>query len=133
VIRRIFKWLTLARFGYVAAGCFAQPDVGEVLRGTFVPAVRLDGPFLAPRLLCLIVLIANSRAIMGERVNGRRLNALGCTATVAMGAAAVGLVPTWGRGSRVPFPRGSGMGSLWPLVGAAGRVALVPRLLTGAG
>jgi len=51
--------------------------------------------FLAPPLLLLIMLIANNRAIMGERVNGVGLNILGWATTVAMFAAAGALVLTW--------------------------------------
>jgi NRAMP (natural resistance-associated macrophage protein)-like metal ion transporter len=53
--------------------------------------------FVAPPLLLLIMLIANNRAIMGERTNGRWTNLLGWAATAAMFAAAAGLVLTWGR------------------------------------
>ncbi|HLH24741.1 MAG TPA: Nramp family divalent metal transporter [Chloroflexota bacterium] len=46
-IARIFKWLTLALFAYIAAAFFAKPDWGEVLRGTFIPSIRLDTTFLS--------------------------------------------------------------------------------------
>jgi NRAMP (natural resistance-associated macrophage protein)-like metal ion transporter len=42
LIARIFKWLTLALLAYVAAGLFAQPDIGEVVRATLVPRISLD-------------------------------------------------------------------------------------------
>lgn len=51
--------------------------------------------FLSPPLLVVIMLIANNREVMGERVNGRLLNALGWTTTVAMFIAAILLVWTW--------------------------------------
>jgi len=51
---------------------------------------------LAPPLLVLIMLVANNRAIMGERVNGAASNVLGWLATLAMFAAAIGLILTWG-------------------------------------
>jgi NRAMP (natural resistance-associated macrophage protein)-like metal ion transporter len=38
-IARIFKWLTLVLFAYVAAAFLARPDWGSVLRATFVPRV----------------------------------------------------------------------------------------------
>ena len=51
--------------------------------------------FLSPPLLVLIMLIANNRAVMGERVNGRALNILGWATTVIMAAAAIALVWSW--------------------------------------
>jgi Mn2+/Fe2+ NRAMP family transporter len=51
--------------------------------------------FLAPPLLVLIMLIANNRGIMGDRVNNRWTNVLGWLTTVVMFAAAIGLVVIW--------------------------------------
>jgi Mn2+/Fe2+ NRAMP family transporter len=51
--------------------------------------------FVAPPILVLIMLIANNRKIMGDRVNGLGLNILGWTTTVLMFGAAIGLVITW--------------------------------------
>jgi NRAMP (natural resistance-associated macrophage protein)-like metal ion transporter len=45
-IASTFKWLTLVFFAYIGATFFARPDLSAVLRGTFVPAVRLDAAFL---------------------------------------------------------------------------------------
>src|SRR5437870_2374711 len=45
--------------------------------------------FLAPPLLVAIMLVANNRQIMGERVNGRWTNILGWTTTLVMFVAAV--------------------------------------------
>jgi NRAMP (natural resistance-associated macrophage protein)-like metal ion transporter len=59
--------------------------------------VAVVNGLLAPPLLVLIMLIANNRAIMGERVNGLGLNLLGWLTTAAMFAAVFGLVLTWGR------------------------------------
>ncbi|MBV8083407.1 MAG: Nramp family divalent metal transporter [Chloroflexi bacterium] len=53
--------------------------------------------FLAPPLMVVIMLVSNNRAIMGDRINNRWTNALGWLATLAMFAAAVGLVVTWGQ------------------------------------
>src|SRR6267378_2316470 len=53
--------------------------------------------FLAPPLLVAIMLVANNRHIMGDRVNGRWSNILGWTTTLVMFVAAVALVLTWGR------------------------------------
>jgi NRAMP (natural resistance-associated macrophage protein)-like metal ion transporter len=47
LIARTFKWLTLSLFAYIGAAFLARPDWWEVARGTFLPAVRTDGPFLA--------------------------------------------------------------------------------------
>ena len=54
--------------------------------------------FAAPPLLFLIMLIANNRAIMGDRTNCTAVNVLGWTATLAMFSAAIALALTWGRG-----------------------------------
>lgn len=47
LIARTFKWLTLALFAYIGSALFARPDLGDVLKGTFLPAVQLNGAFLA--------------------------------------------------------------------------------------
>jgi NRAMP (natural resistance-associated macrophage protein)-like metal ion transporter len=52
--------------------------------------------FLAPPLLVVIMLVANNRKVMKDRVNGRWTNILGWTTTVVMFVAAVALVLTWG-------------------------------------
>ena len=52
--------------------------------------------FLAPPILVVIMLVSSNRKIMGQRVNGWTSNILGWVATVAMFAAAIGLVLTWG-------------------------------------
>ncbi|HTS15828.1 MAG TPA: Nramp family divalent metal transporter [Candidatus Sulfotelmatobacter sp.] len=46
LIERVFKWLCLALLAYVAAALFARPDLGAVLRGTFIPTIRLDAGFI---------------------------------------------------------------------------------------
>jgi NRAMP (natural resistance-associated macrophage protein)-like metal ion transporter len=48
--------------------------------------------FLAPPLLVLIMLIANDRAVMGKRANGRLANLLGWATALVMGGAAVAWV-----------------------------------------
>ena len=65
------------------------------IRALFVAAI-ING-FLAPPLLVVIMLVANNRQIMGDRVNGRWANLLGWTTTVVMFVAAVALVLTWGQ------------------------------------
>jgi Mn2+/Fe2+ NRAMP family transporter len=62
------------------------------IRALFWTAV-LNG-FLAPPMLVVIMLIANSRKIMGERTNGRWLNAAGWATTMVMFVAAIGLLFT---------------------------------------
>jgi NRAMP (natural resistance-associated macrophage protein)-like metal ion transporter len=47
LIARVFKWLSLALLAYIGAALFAKPDFREVLQGTFVPSLHLDGKFLA--------------------------------------------------------------------------------------
>src|SRR5438105_4115127 len=52
--------------------------------------------FVAPPLLVLIMLVANNRGIMQDRVNGPMLNVLGWLTTAAMFAAAAALmITTW--------------------------------------
>ncbi len=46
-IARIFKWLTLVLFAYVAAAFMAHPAWSEVLRATFVPHVELSASYIA--------------------------------------------------------------------------------------
>ena len=50
--------------------------------------------FLAPPLLVLILMVVNNSQIMGVRVNGALLNAIGWVTAVVMTAAAVALVFT---------------------------------------
>lgn len=47
LIANTFKWLTLALFAYVGAAFFAKPNIGEVLRGTFLPTFSLDKTYLS--------------------------------------------------------------------------------------
>jgi NRAMP (natural resistance-associated macrophage protein)-like metal ion transporter len=51
---------------------------------------------LAPPLLAVIMLIANNREVMGDRVNHRLTNVLGWATTLIMFAAAICLILTWG-------------------------------------
>jgi|SRR5579859_2608147 len=52
---------------------------------------------LAPPLLVVIMLIANNKKILGDRVNGRWMNILGWLTTAVMAAAAIGLLLTIGQ------------------------------------
>jgi NRAMP (natural resistance-associated macrophage protein)-like metal ion transporter len=47
LIARIFKWLTLALFAYIAAAFLAHPDWPAVLRATLVPRVEWSGAYWA--------------------------------------------------------------------------------------
>ncbi len=51
--------------------------------------------FSVPPLLCLMMLMTNDRAVMGERVNGRLTNALGWITVAVTFAAAACLIATW--------------------------------------
>jgi len=44
-IFKIFKWLTLALFAYVITAFFAHPQLGEVLKATFIPHVEFSREF----------------------------------------------------------------------------------------
>jgi NRAMP (natural resistance-associated macrophage protein)-like metal ion transporter len=46
-IARIFKWLTLVLFCYVAAAFLSRPDWGAVLRATFAPRIEWERAYLA--------------------------------------------------------------------------------------
>ena len=47
LIARIFKWLTLALFAYIAAAFLAHPDWPAVLRATLIPRVQWSGAYWA--------------------------------------------------------------------------------------
>jgi Mn2+/Fe2+ NRAMP family transporter len=53
LIQRTFKWLSLTLFAYVGAAVLAKPQLGEVLRGTFIPQVRFDAGFLSMVVACI--------------------------------------------------------------------------------
>jgi NRAMP (natural resistance-associated macrophage protein)-like metal ion transporter len=46
LLTNLFKWLTLALLGYVGTAIVSGPDLGEVLRATFIPTISLDTAFL---------------------------------------------------------------------------------------
>jgi Mn2+/Fe2+ NRAMP family transporter len=52
---------------------------------------------LTPPLLVVILLVANNKAVLGERVNGLALNLLGGATALVMSAAALGLLLSWAR------------------------------------
>ncbi|TCR96238.1 NRAMP (natural resistance-associated macrophage protein)-like metal ion transporter [Rhizobium sp. BK418] len=51
--------------------------------------------FSTPPLLFLILLMTNNRQIMGDKVNSRAMNVLGCVTAAVIFAASAGLVVTW--------------------------------------
>jgi NRAMP (natural resistance-associated macrophage protein)-like metal ion transporter len=46
LIAKVFKWLTLTLFAYIAAAFLAHPHWGEVLKATIVPPMRADGKYI---------------------------------------------------------------------------------------
>ena len=46
LILRIFKWLTLTLFAYIAAAFLARPDWSQVIRATLIPLIRFDNQYL---------------------------------------------------------------------------------------
>jgi NRAMP (natural resistance-associated macrophage protein)-like metal ion transporter len=46
LIAKVFKWLSLTLFAYIAAAFLARPHWGEVIYNTFVPHVTFDGGYL---------------------------------------------------------------------------------------
>jgi NRAMP (natural resistance-associated macrophage protein)-like metal ion transporter len=46
-IARVFKWLTLVLFAYVAAAFMAHPKWNQVLRATFVPHIEWNSSYIA--------------------------------------------------------------------------------------
>ncbi|KXU31079.1 hypothetical protein A0J57_04955 [Sphingobium sp. 22B] len=53
LIRRVFRWLALILFAYVAAAVMARPDPIAVLRATFIPALRIDAQSLPLIVACI--------------------------------------------------------------------------------
>ena len=47
VIFKVFKWLTLALFAYVATGVIVHPDLRQVIFATVVPQVSLNRDYIA--------------------------------------------------------------------------------------
>src|SRR5439155_6517604 len=46
LIVRVFKWLTLALFGYIGAAFLARPNWSEVIKATFIPQFSLNSKYL---------------------------------------------------------------------------------------
>jgi Mn2+/Fe2+ NRAMP family transporter len=53
LLRKIFRWLTLALFAYVAAAILAKPDPLAVLSATLVPHVQFNAEFLSIVVACI--------------------------------------------------------------------------------
>lgn len=78
-IARIFKWLTLVLFAYVAAAFLAHPRWSEVLRATFLPHVEWNTQYLATFLAIMGTTISPylffwqaAQEVEEERALGRR-------------------------------------------------------------
>jgi NRAMP (natural resistance-associated macrophage protein)-like metal ion transporter len=53
LIRKIFRWLALILFAYVAAAILAKPDPLDVLRATFIPRIHWNAEFLSLVVACI--------------------------------------------------------------------------------
>src|SRR5262249_3843400 len=78
-IARVFKWLTLVLFAYVAAAFLAHPDWGAVLRTTLQPRIEWSREYLAMLVGVLGTTISPylffwqaSQEVEEERASGRR-------------------------------------------------------------
>jgi len=47
LIRNVFRWFALALLAYVGSAILAEPDLGEMLNGTFIPRIQFTGEFLS--------------------------------------------------------------------------------------
>jgi len=78
-IARIFKWLTLVLFAYIAAAFLARPDWSAVARSTLIPHVEWSRPYLTTLVALLGTTISPylffwqaSQEVEEERAMGRR-------------------------------------------------------------
>jgi len=78
-IARIFKWLTMVLFAYIAAAFLARPDWHAVLSATFVPHVEWSSAFLATFVGILGTTISPylffwqaSQEVENDRAEGKR-------------------------------------------------------------
>lgn len=78
-IARVFKWLTLVLFAYIAAAFMAHPKWSEVLRATFVPHVELSARYISTFVAILGTTISPylffwqaAQEVEEERAKGRR-------------------------------------------------------------
>lgn len=84
---------------YIAIGAFTLVAIGMNFLGinpmkALVLAGIVQG-FSTPPLMLLIMLMTNNREIMGSRVNGKAINALGWITAAALFAATAGLAVSW--------------------------------------
>ncbi|MGA8029389.1 MAG: divalent metal cation transporter [Bryobacteraceae bacterium] len=47
LIRNVFRVISLALLAYIASAVLAHPEIGPVLRGTFIPTIHFNKDFLA--------------------------------------------------------------------------------------
>jgi len=78
-IARVFKWLTLVLFAYVAAAFMAHPNWNQVLRATFVPHIELNAAYIATFVAVLGTTISPylffwqaAQEVEDERAKGRK-------------------------------------------------------------
>jgi len=78
-IARVFKWLTLVLFAYVAAAFLAHPHWPDVLKSTFVPRIELNPNYLATFVAILGTTISpylffwqTAQEVEEERAKGHR-------------------------------------------------------------
>lgn len=78
-IARVFKWLTLVLFAYVAAAFMAHPKWNEVLRATFVPHIEWNANYIATFVAILGTTISPylffwqaAQEVEEERAKGRK-------------------------------------------------------------
>jgi NRAMP (natural resistance-associated macrophage protein)-like metal ion transporter len=78
-IARVFKWLTLVLFAYVAAAILAEPHWNQVLRATFLPNIELSSSYIATFVAILGTTISPylffwqaAQEVEEERALGRR-------------------------------------------------------------
>ena len=108
-IARVFKWLTLVLFAYVAAAFLAHPRWSAVLFSTFVPHIELSKTYLATFVAILGTTISPylffwqaAQEVEEERAKGRRTvrsrkgatdeELLSCRTDVLTGMAFAGVV-----------------------------------------
>jgi NRAMP (natural resistance-associated macrophage protein)-like metal ion transporter len=78
-LARVFKWLTLVLFAYVAAAFMAHPKWNEVLRATFVPHIEWNASYIATFVAILGTTISPylffwqaAQEVEEERAKGRK-------------------------------------------------------------
>src|ERR1043166_8994842 len=85
----------LLAVGLIGTGFLAVPILTGSSAYAVTEAFKGRYGFRPPPLLMVIMLIANNRKVMKDRVNGLWTNIFGWSATLVMFVAAVALVLTW--------------------------------------